>query len=132
MENQGNAAETGKTETAPAAGAPAKDAGKQNTKSRKFKIGQQVLFHVKYLHGLQGVIVAFSNQDEGQNIVRGAEEAIEGQLFQFSDDDLVSVNEANKGEHAETAKEQADVEHISKVDPGSRLPWDYPQPEAAG
>ncbi len=51
---------------------------------QRFAKGDPILFHVKHLHALHGTIV--ESVGDGQYVVRGDEEAIEGQIFQFSGD----------------------------------------------
>lgn len=70
------------------AGAPAK---------KEFKDGDAVVFHVKHLHGLHGTIVMAAGAN--QYVVRGGEENIEGQLFQFSADQLESATEYDLSVH---------------------------------
>lgn len=55
----------------------------------KSEVGNDVLFHVKHLHGLHGTVVAV---EDGQYIVRGTSDGIEGQLFQFGPEALVPGN----------------------------------------
>lgn len=80
--------------TEPVTAAPKKSVAKKaishavkTSKSKsKFSTGDSVLFHVRHLHGLHGVIVNVLG--DSQYVIRGSEEAILGQLFQFSDGEL--------------------------------------------